>query len=232
MQRFNIQDMQSIYMLPAASNPNSYYKCMKSICSVVGESLHLYNLKKVAINADDLNESLGYNHYQNIETVIKDAKFLLKQLSSIDVPDDDSEIMRIDSHIMRRIAEFSKEATVLLIYQLIYNNSSRTTTTLLQVMKMIPLLRELFELYHSNQNSTQVLLILPIFVLGCNLYKHSYRRWFIENIDRIYLKTKTAKILTVKTLVKKVWTLDDNGNKPVQWPEISEHEGLLLPFYI
>lgn len=232
MQRFNIQDMQSIYMLPAASNPNSYYKCMKSICSVVGESLHLYNLKKVAINADDLNELLGYNHYQNIETVIKDAKFLLKQLSSIDVPDDDSEIMRIDSHIMRRIAEFSKEATVLLIYQLIYNNSSKTTTTLLQVMKMIPLLRELFELYHSNQNSTQVLLILPIFVLGCNLYKHSYRRWFIENIDRIYLKTKTAKILTVKTLVKKVWTLDDNGNKPVQWPEISEHEGLLLPFYI
>ncbi|RLV84306.1 hypothetical protein JA9_004956 [Meyerozyma sp. JA9] len=232
MQLFNIEDIQSIYILPAAANQNSYYKCMKSICSVVGESLHLYNLKKVAISADDLNESLGYIHYQNIETVIKDAKLLLKQLNSIDVPDDDSEIMRIDSHIMRLIAEFSKETTVLLIYQLIYNYSSKTTTTLLQVMKMIPLLRDLFELYHSNQNSTQVLLILPIFVLGCNLSKESYRRWFIENIERIYLKTKIAKILTVKTLVEKVWTMDDNGNKPVQWPEISEHEGLLLPFYI
>ncbi|CUM67341.1 uncharacterized protein PRCAT00005034001 [Priceomyces carsonii] len=234
----NIEDMHSIYKILAASNLNLYYRCMKEICSIVGETLHLYNLMKIAKRAGDLNGDIQMYNYQlfnscNISKVLDEARDLKNRLADIRMPENECEEMIIDFLTMRKLASFVKESTFLLLFQLLYNNSSTSTLTVLQVTKMIPMLQGIFDLYKNDyEGDVCIFLILPIFTIGCDIVGHHYRTWFIENLKSIYLVKKQEKFLTIMKLVEKVWLENENGTKFVLWPEIAEEAGFTLPLYV
>lgn len=233
----NIEDLHSLYKLSATSLHNSYYRCMKDICAIVGETLHLHSLMKVAKNCSEINRiDPNYNYDQvnhhNLASVAQNAKQLESRLSEIVVPEEMVPNMMIKWDSMKKVTNFVKESTFLLINQIVYCTLPIATLTLIHINKIIPLLIEIFDIYFSEDDPIEITLILPLFLVGCDIVGDHYRSWYIENLRKLYDLKKEKKILTIMTLIDKIWKMNDNGHKLVSWPDIAEEEGLVLPLYV
>lgn len=232
-----IDDVQTVFNIPAVDNQSSYYSAFKDICAVMVESFHLYGLMKLARNSNHLNDADPLHKYEalsssNVIDILNRCDDLEKRMNEIPIPQDDPP-MQIKPDNMRKILEFMKLATVLIFHQLIYGYTSTSPFTLLRMKEAIPLLRQIFDMYSNDTDkNARILIILPIFLVGCDISDPFYRNWFMESLDKLYSVRRHAKYMTMKRLIEKVWEINNDGNTWVSWPDIAEENGWILPLYV
>lgn len=247
----NIHSIQAVFNSPAAPGLNQHYLGLKAVCSIVGEIFHLYGLMKLTRSASQLNTSDFDLLPQDESLIVPDQPPQLKPL--VDVSTNILAIME-DAHRLEAritaitddslleweensnsswtlITSFVREATLLLLYQLIYHQPSLAPMTLVQVAKVIPLMDRLFHAY-DTEPSLNVYVVLPIFVVGCDIIEPHHRRWLIQWLDRLHWVRSHNKFATIKMLLERVWAEGNRGNSCVLWPDIADDNGLILPVYV
>ncbi|CAH6723594.1 hypothetical protein CLIB1444_17S00342 [[Candida] jaroonii] len=231
-----IDDVQTIFNIPAVDNQSSYYNAFKDICAVVVESFHLYGLMKLARNSNHLNDVDPLQKYEalsssNVTDILNRCDDLEKRMTNMVIPSNE-EPMQIKGENMRHILEFMKLAASLIFHQLIYNYTSTSPFTLLRMKDAIRMLTKIFDIYVNDGDNAKIMIILPIFIVGCDISDPFYRNWFMENLDKLYSVKRHAKYMTMKRLIEKVWEINRDGNTWVSWPDIAEDNGWILPLYV
>lgn len=233
----NIENIHSIYNIPLNLNSNLYYDFMKKITSAVGEVLHLCSLLKMAkhsgANGNGFSHSYDSLNSFNISRVLDEAREIETRLVLTEVPKFEVQDMLLSCEEMDKIAVFLKESTFLLLHQLVYNIPSVSTLTLLQVKKLIPILQEVFTFYQAKgDTSMNIYMILPIFTVGCDIIGQETRSWYMENLKQLHKVTKQEKLLTVILLIRKIWSVNEDGSSFIFWPEVAEENGFVLPLCV
>ncbi|ODV97470.1 hypothetical protein PACTADRAFT_22064, partial [Pachysolen tannophilus NRRL Y-2460] len=232
-------EFKYIYEISVQEHDSLAYKNWKRLFKIYGRISHLSNLLRVAKcgNGSEISSNIndyGVMHEDSLARVLSEAKDLEQQLDLVTISTESAESDTEASFTpIENLFLFSKEVCYLFISQLIYNNNSSSTATILAVRRSLPILTEIFKSYLDEQNEDfNFYLILPIFVFGCDLIGDNYRKWFVENLYDIYEIRKSEKFLTIIKLTQKVWTLNQNGMTYVNWCEIAEADGLVLPAYV
>ena len=63
---------------------------------------------------------------------------------------------------------------------------------------------------------------MPFFLLGVDLISNHKRNWYKEELERLYLTTKKAPLMTCVELLEKVWEINATGSIHVDWKAIAQ----------
>lgn len=231
---FHIID--SHHQLDFFDNLNYYSKLglndMKDIMRTYGHITQLYNLSVISYDANNENgqNSLKrYGNYEsvsltNMELVLSDAETLEKDIQQYSTISQLGDNINLPHHHKSQ-AKFAQKASLLYLYQMVYRQTSFSPKTVLAVKDLVKEVEQLFDELQNlsiEESQRSVIFIMPFFLLGVDLISNHKRNWYKEELERLYLTTKKAPLMTCVELLEKVWEINATGSIHVDWKAIAQ----------
>lgn len=205
---------------------------MKEVVRRYGQITQLYNLSTISYAANDRKGpetalSINYNSIslKNLELVLAESELIeqtVKDLSKSPYPNYSTPL-----HTTQMI--FAQKASLLYLYQLVYKQTSTSPKTILAIQDILKLAMELFEVIQNlsfEEAQGSVIFVMPFFLVGVDLISNRSRKWYTEEMLKIYQSTRKRPLLTCINLLEEVWRLNGGGTVFVNWKDLSQRLGM------
>lgn len=205
---------------------------MKEVVRRYGHITQLYNLSTISYAANDRKGpetalSMSYNSIslKNLELVLAESESIEQQVKEFSK----TPYANFSTHLNTTQMIFTQKAALLYLYQLVYKQTSTSPKTILAIQDILKLAMDLFETLQNlsfEEAQGSVIFIMPFFLVGVDLISNHSRKWYKEEMLKVFESTRKRPLLTCVNLLEEVWRLNGNGLVYVDWKDLSQKLGM------